>query len=443
LVTYPGGLTATQYTVPATVKTIANAAFSENENLKSVTMPAAKMIGSNAFSECYALKSVTMSAVDTISSYAFYYCKLLENVTLSNTATYLGEHCFEYCSSLSSINLSDSLKYIGSKAFGNNEQLTSITIPASVEYISHNAFQYCSNLLVFYVDDKNAYYTDDNNDGVLYTKDKTVLIAYPAKKSGNTYKVADECKVIGGHAFSDATQLTSIILPEELGSIEGWAFANCSSIEQIDLPASLSYFHNGSVFYGCKSLSTVTLPESNANYVVKDNVVFSKDTTTLVAYAPGNTQTSYEIPETVDSILWEAFFEVQNLKKVTFPANVKYIDGYAFACEPEHLIDTIVCKASKPIENISSIAFTTSTYGDELYEHAVLVVPDGSKAKYQATYPWSEFATIIEMSEVSAVESVENNNPATDNKIYDLQGRQLKSAPQTGVYIKNKRKFVR
>jgi len=419
LVLYPYSLTDEKYTVPATVKKIGVDAFAGNR-----------------------LKDITMTNVDTISEEAFRASELLEYIELPNTVTYLGSTCFAWCYSLKEIKLSESLKYIGNFAFGSDSLLTSITIPASVEYISYYAFRYCSSLEAINVNSGNEYYSD-NGEAVLYTKNEEYLVLYPPAKQDKTYSVASNCKTIGTSSFRYANSLESVILPEGLDSIGRWAFMNCSSIKQLDLPASLSYFADGSVFYKCASLATVTLPESNTNYVVDNNVIFSKDKTTLVAYAPNNSLTSYEIPESVDTILWEAFFWPQNLKKVTIPASVNSIDGYAFSCDSAHMIDTIICKISEPIE-ISGSVFYSDLYDYVLCDHAILVVPDGAKEKYKAAKTWKIFKNIVEESEVTGINEINaDNTPATENdKIYDLQGRRLDMIPENGMYIKGGKKYL-
>jgi len=387
------------------------------------------------------LHNDTIYTVTGIGNDAFMCCFYLENIELPNTIKYIGFEGINYCDSLKSIKLPESLEELGRYALGNNEGLISVTIPASVKKIGAGAFFYCSNLETIEVDDANDYYTDE--DGVLYTKDMGTLVCYPANKSGDSYAINEKCKKIEEQAFCDCKDLKDIVLPEGLDSIMSWAFAWCNSMESINIPASVRCITNGSVFYFCESLSTITVDKENPYYMVEDNVLFDSDKTTLVSFVPNNSLTTYSIPESVDSIVFEAFFYPQNLKKVVIPTSVNYIGNYAFYSNSEisNLIDTIVCKFSTPIERVDSV-----TFGYEMYEKTILVVPDGSKVKYQENYPWSLFKNVMTESEVTGINEINaDNTPAsvtTDDRIYDLQGRRLDTVPGDGIlYIKDGRKY--
>ena len=73
-----------------------------------------------------------------------------------------------------------SVTSIGYEAFYGCASLTSVTIPKSVTKISYNVFNGCTSLTAINVATENQNYVSVN--GVLYNKDKTVLICYPAEK---------------------------------------------------------------------------------------------------------------------------------------------------------------------------------------------------------------------------------------------------------------------
>ena len=64
-------------------------------------------------------------------------------------------------------------------------------------------------------------------------------------------------EIIGGHAFSGAAGLTSIVIPDCVTTIESDAFS-WTSIESITLPANLQKMGTG-VFVGCQNLVSVDL----------------------------------------------------------------------------------------------------------------------------------------------------------------------------------------
>ena len=96
LVQYPGGSTATSYTIPDGVETIsANAFDSSSDNLTEVIIPdGVETIGNGAFSNCLGLTTMNIpSSVTTIDD-AFYSCENLATVTL-NSNPYIGYYAFD------------------------------------------------------------------------------------------------------------------------------------------------------------------------------------------------------------------------------------------------------------------------------------------------------------------------------------------------------------
>jgi hypothetical protein len=118
--------------------------------------------------------------VTSIGTSAFYNCTSLTSVTIPNSVTIIGIYAFENCTSLTSITIPNSVTSIETGAFDRCTSLTSVTIPDSVTSIGELVFQGCSSLATINVDPANTAYISE--DGVLYNKNKTTLIQYPAKK---------------------------------------------------------------------------------------------------------------------------------------------------------------------------------------------------------------------------------------------------------------------
>ncbi len=78
---------------------------------------------------------------------------------------------------------------------------------------------YCPSLTAFTVDENNEYYYADEN-GVLFSKDKTILIAYPGGKTQKTYTVPENVSVIATGAFFTNYNVASIILPQNVKSVQ-------------------------------------------------------------------------------------------------------------------------------------------------------------------------------------------------------------------------------
>ena len=104
-------------------------------------------IGDFAFSDCKSVRSVTIpDTVSSIGEYAFYRCSVLSNVTILNNITEIKKSTFAWCPSLNKIKIPDSVVSIGENAFYMCSGLTEIMIPDAVTSIGRSAFSYCSSL---------------------------------------------------------------------------------------------------------------------------------------------------------------------------------------------------------------------------------------------------------------------------------------------------------
>ncbi|HCE26349.1 MAG TPA: hypothetical protein DEQ78_03590 [Ruminococcaceae bacterium] len=130
-------------------------------------------------------------------------------------------------------------------------------------------------------------------DGVLYNKDKTTIICYPAGKKGNNYKIPDGVTEIGSIAFSRCSSLTSITIPDSVTCIGDSAFNGCTSLTRVTIPNSVTKI-GWNAFSGCTSLTSITIPNS------------------------------------VISIDWYAFMGCTSLKSITIPNSVTSIGKNAF-----------------------------------------------------------------------------------------------------------------
>ena len=119
-----------------------------SENITSCNIHSdTKVINHSAFDSCKSLTSVTIpDSVTTIGSSAFYSCTSLTSVTIPDSVTTIGGFAFYECHSLTSVTLPDSVTTIGDFAFRYCSSLTSVTITDSVTTIGECAFQYCSSL---------------------------------------------------------------------------------------------------------------------------------------------------------------------------------------------------------------------------------------------------------------------------------------------------------
>jgi hypothetical protein len=189
-------------------------------------------IGYAAFRYCRNLTSITIpDSVTSIEVYAFAGCSSLTSITIGNGVTSIGSHAFIHCGSLTSITIPKSVTSIGESAFTGCRALTSITIPKSVTSIGSSAFTLCSSLTTIEVGAGNVNYTEVN--GVLFNTKMTVLLTYPASKTGTNYTISDSVTSIGDYAFTSCRSLTSITIPDSVTSIGDGAFQSCSSLTSV------------------------------------------------------------------------------------------------------------------------------------------------------------------------------------------------------------------
>lgn len=124
---------------------------------------------------------------------------------------------------------------IGKNAFAQTG-LGCLHIPASITDIKPNAFKF-SGFNKIEVDKNNLNYTSIN--GVLFSKDKTVLLAYPKENSTTSYIIPDGVKIIESTAFMGTSNLNSIVIPDGVTTIKENAFYLCSNLKNVSIPTSV------------------------------------------------------------------------------------------------------------------------------------------------------------------------------------------------------------
>ncbi len=263
------------------ITTIGAGAFLDCENLTSITIPnSVTTIGVWAFMDCYSLTDVTiLGSVTAIGDYMFWNCTSLTSVTIPDSVTTIGQSAFSNCTSLASINIPDSVTTIGASAFFACG-LTSITIPASVTSISLTVFTACYNLTEIVVSPDNKNYA--SVDGVLYNKDVTELVYYPAGKTGAMVEIPNGVTTIGKYSFYACNIPTSITIPASVTSIGGGAFVACDSLTSVTFEGSAPSFSSfDSIFSGCTL--TAYYPADDSSWT-EDVMQDYGGTVTWVAY---------------------------------------------------------------------------------------------------------------------------------------------------------------
>ena len=175
------------------------------------------------------------------------------------SVTSIGGEAFLGCKSLTGIIIPDGVTSIGVQAFIDCRSLTGIIIPDGVTSIGDGAFSWCMSLTTIEVGEGNVNFTEVN--GVLFNAEKTVLLTYPASKTGANYTIPDGVTSIGISAFTTCFSLTSITIPDGVTSIGAKAFQVCESLTSITIPDSVTSI-GVQAFWFCESLTSITIPDS-------------------------------------------------------------------------------------------------------------------------------------------------------------------------------------
>lgn len=161
----------------------------------------------------------------------------------------------------------------------------------------------------------NIYY-EEKEDGTIEITGCTssaTSINIPSTIVGKTVTSIRNC------AFYGCKSLTSVTIPNSITSIGREAFYDCTSLTSISIPNSVTSIEYGTFSY-CENLTSVTIPNSVTS--IGDEVFYRCSSLKNIT-----------IPDSVTSIGDHAFFECK-LVTLTMGNGVNYIDSCAFLnCE--------------------------------------------------------------------------------------------------------------
>ena len=189
-----------------------------------------------------------------------------------------------------------------------------VTLTYCGQSVEVNIYQY---LLPF----DEIWYT--SSDGKVVKPYKEGKDIFGAEIESNTYKngkgiikFKGDVTTIGEKAFYKCKSLTSVTIPNSVTTIGDHAFWNCSSLTSITIPNSVTTI-GVSAFECCRSLSSVTIPNS---------------VTRIGSYAfcGCDNLTSVTIPDSVTTIGRWAFGRCESLTSITIPNSVTTIGDGAF-----------------------------------------------------------------------------------------------------------------
>ena len=331
---FSGCFDLTEINIPSSLSCIGVAAFNNCDSLTEISIPdLVTTIGESAFYNCDSLTSAIIgNGVESIGKFAFYNCDSLTKVIIGDGVTSIGDEAFFSCNSLNCVTLGESVADIGSNTFYNCYTLvevvnksTNINITAgdtSNGYIGHYALAVYNNGDTFttklFNDNGYIVYADDN---------EKILVSYNGKETDLAFP--SYITQIYHYAFYNCRNLTNVVIGDLITNIDNKTFSICTNLTSLTIGSGVTSIAQGALS-ACISLQNITVSENNKMYKSIDGNLYSKDGTTLIQYAIGKTETSFNSPDGITTIGEYAFHYCVNLRNVTIGDGVTTIGRFAF-----------------------------------------------------------------------------------------------------------------
>lgn len=248
-----------QIFIPASVESIGCCAFEGCTLLNEVLiLSQLTYIRYGTFKNCISLQNVSIpQSVKCIEDYAFSGCKSLKEIEIHSFIKSIGSYAFKDCASLTKIQINSSLTSIEKGTFSGCSRLKEINIPSSVKIIKMSSFKECSLL-------EKITFEDESNLNLIEN------YAFYKCKSLKQISIPFSVISIESHAFYECTSLSSVLFDKYscLKSIGIYAFYNCLSLKDIELPGSLVSIGNYA-FIQCSSLEKIKFLKGYDKYNFK------------------------------------------------------------------------------------------------------------------------------------------------------------------------------
>ena len=312
--------------------------------------------------------------------------------------------------------LPDEVTYIAPLAFEGANQMTSLTLNNKVKGIGDRAFLFCTAMTKFVVPEANESFS--TIEGVLYSKDQTRLIAYPAGLKADSYTLGAKVTSIQPGAFLTPIHLNAVevatgntalksvngvlytadgskllylpigsqtielegklALSEGLKEISSLALAYNPRLKELILPVSLERIDAMALAYNAAMKSFAWAEGVTPQLVsVGDSAFYYDRSLETVPYMPSCT-----------SFGKAAFGLASALKEVHIPAGCSIEANTFTGCQ---IISAVYAYSVEPP------VINEATFGD-IYspKEATLYVQKGAKEAYSKAKGWRIFGNIVE-----------------------------------------------
>lgn len=320
------------------VKEIGVASFKNCQSLINVSFNNIKIVPELAFEGCKNLKQIQIDNVEEIKAYAFNDCGL-EQFDLPENLIKFDNNSFANCLNLE-LNVSVNSSYTQiAKAIYSKDLKTLVYYPLNATLEEFNIIDElenieCENLFInpnikeFIASENNQKFSTEK--GVLFNKDKTVLIKYPNATTYSSIDFKTQIKIVSKYAFRNNQNLTKIIFPSSIEEFEKGCLQDMKKIETIEIPfvgqkidknEFIGYMFGADIFVS----NIAYIPKTLKNIKVTDDLSLGE----YSFYQAENIE-NIEINKEVSEIPKYAFFECLNLKNVIFNGKISKICEYSF-----------------------------------------------------------------------------------------------------------------
>ena len=312
--------------------------------------------------------------------------------------------------------LPDEVTYIAPLAFEGANQMTSLTLNNKVKGIGDRAFLFCTAMTKFVVPEANESFS--TIEGVLYSKDKTKLIAYPAGLTATSYTLGAKVSAIEPGAFLTPMHLTDVEVATgntALKSVEGVLYTADGS-KLLFLPTgnqAIGMEGKLTLSDGIKEITRLALAY---NPRLKElTLPASLERIDAMALTYNGAMKSFGWAEGVTpqlvSVGDSAFYYDRSLEKVPYIPSCtsfgKGAFGLASALKEVHIPDGCSIEANtfvacQIISNVYAYSVEPSVINEATFkdiyapEDATLHVQKGAKEAYSKAKGWSIFGKIVE-----------------------------------------------
>ncbi|MBR1711946.1 MAG: leucine-rich repeat domain-containing protein [Alloprevotella sp.] len=355
-----------------------------------------------AFGICPTITEVHFpSTLRRIGQMAFYYNTSLAIVDMPAGLEEIAYGAFNICPQLTEVVLPGTLRTIASYAFSGC-RISAFTIPASVEEIGAFALSQADEALQsIRVEAGNTHFA--SLDGILYSKDITRLLCYPAGKKETRYTMPETVREVDGAALGTNGYITDIDISPALQRIgpNGLLTAKDVNLHVGDLAAFcrivLKDDADGDDFYAPWSPYTLYVDGQLVTELALPEGITELG---LMQFMFCKSLESVTLPATLRRVRQFAFGQCENLRSVTLPAALEQLEFYAFGysslrevhvqmTNPFSFVPVAGDQEHPSLDNVQPFSSYTAT----------LYVPVGTVELYQQTEGWKAFAAILEDTE--------------------------------------------